>query len=53
MMKMLKTSRIIKSEKFAEAEKLIITLHGYGTSGLDFAEVGEIFLSKKIDKCGL
>ena len=46
---MLKTSRIIKSEKFAEAEKLIITLHGYGTSGLDFAEVGKIFLAKKIE----
>lgn len=46
---MLNNKYIIKSEKFDFLEKIIITLHGYGTSGEDFAKVGEIFLSKKIN----
>ena len=39
----------ITSKKCDKIEKVIITFHGYGTSGADFAEVGDIFLSKKID----
>ncbi len=46
---MLNNKYIIKSEKFDFLERVIITLHGYGTSGEDFAEVGKIFLSKKIN----
>ena len=30
-------------------QKVVITLHGYGASGADFAEVGKIFLAKKLD----
>lgn len=46
---MLTTEKVIKSEKFEKAERIVIVLHGYGSSGKDFAEVGEIFLSKKLD----
>ena len=46
---MIKDSKVIKSKNFKKAEKIVITLHGYGTSGNDFAEVGEIFLSKSMD----
>ena len=46
---MIKDSKIIKSKNFEKVEKIVITLHGYGTSGNDFAEVGEIFLSKAMD----
>lgn len=47
--KMLQNSRVIKSKDFSNVDKLVITLHGYGSCGNDFAEVGDIFLSKKID----
>lgn len=47
-MRMLK-NKIVKSDNFKKADKLIVTLHGYGTCGDDFAEVGEIFLRRKID----
>ena len=46
---MLKTSKVVKSDKFFNPDKLIITLHGYGTRGSDFAEIGEIFLKERID----
>lgn len=46
---MLNNKHIIKSKNFDHLERIIITLHGYGTSGEDFAKVGEIFLSKKLD----
>ena len=46
---MLKTNRFIKSDSFKKAEKIVIVLHGYGTSGDDFAKVGKVFLSKKLD----
>lgn len=45
----LNNKHILKSRKFDVLEKIIITLHGYGTSGEDFAKVGEIFLSQKIN----
>lgn len=45
---MLNNKYIIRSEKFDSLEKIIVTLHGYGTSGEDFAKVGDIFLSKKL-----
>lgn len=41
-------TKVLKSEDFEKVERLIITLHGYGTSGEDFAEVGELYLSKQI-----
>lgn len=46
---MLNDSKIIKSQNFERTEMIVITLHGYGTCGDDFAEVGDIFLSKKIN----
>lgn len=39
----------IKSKNFKSLRRLVITLHGYGTSGEDFAKVGEIYLSQKLD----
>ncbi|MDR2667207.1 MAG: hypothetical protein LBB34_03835 [Holosporales bacterium] len=39
----------IRSQNFTDPERLVVILHGYGTSGGDFAEVGKIFLSKQLD----
>ncbi|MDR1391012.1 MAG: prolyl oligopeptidase family serine peptidase [Holosporales bacterium] len=45
---MLENNFVIKSEKFEKLERVLITLHGYGASGEDFAQIGEGFLSKKL-----
>jgi phospholipase/carboxylesterase len=46
---MLKNAKVIKSEIFKKADRILVTLHGYGSCGNDFAEVGEIFLAKQLD----
>ncbi len=39
----------MRSKNFESVEKIVVTFHGYGTSGADFAEVGELLLVHKID----
>lgn len=46
---MLKNSRVVKSKNFNETKRIVVLLHGYGTSGEDFAKVGDTLLSKILD----
>ncbi|MDR1332896.1 MAG: dienelactone hydrolase family protein [Holosporales bacterium] len=40
---------VIKSAVFTKPKRLVVVLHGYGTNGLDFAEVGKLYLSRELD----
>jgi phospholipase/carboxylesterase len=42
-------SQISKSSRFRETKKVVITLHGYGTGGADFAEAVTSLFSQRLD----
>jgi phospholipase/carboxylesterase len=46
---MILPSKALLSDKFHTAKKIIITFHGYGATGDDFLEVGEILFTKRFE----
>ena len=45
----LKSEIIIKSNNFNKLDRIVIFLHGYGSSGKDFLEIANVFLASKLD----
>jgi phospholipase/carboxylesterase len=46
---MIQNYEAVKSKKYTRPERIVVVLHGYGTSGSDFADVGRLHLSGVID----
>ncbi|MDR1365301.1 MAG: alpha/beta fold hydrolase [Holosporales bacterium] len=46
---MIQNYEIVRSEEFDKPERIAVILHGYGSTGGDFAEVGKLYLSKALE----